>query len=212
MEHIALPNELTTVIGSESPDFTVKAGRANPLKHSLFFLLFGIVWSTMSSVFAVALLSPLLHGKEVHFTVNGVPTVAGPDNLNPIIAPGIVICLFILIGIALLAWSVYSMFKKGGFFVGTPTRLIQYQSGTIRSIDWEQFSGDIEIGGTAQRGNISLQLRTGQMVRQKHGPDRYVPDTIHLVDIPNAFEIEQVCRKRIKENDPTPSLSEHKAV
>jgi hypothetical protein len=37
------------------------------------------------------------------------------------------------------------MNKKGGYFVGTQVRLIHYQKGIIRSIDWEQFSGDIEV-------------------------------------------------------------------
>jgi hypothetical protein len=35
-------------------------------------------------------------------------------------------------------------------------------------------------------------------------PDRYVPDVIYMSKIPEAFEIERICRKRIKENDPTP--------
>jgi len=97
------------------------------------------------------------------------------------------------------------LFKKGGYFVGTPTRLVHFSNGTIRSIDWEQFSGDIEVGGNEEKGNISLGLRTGKMVSQKNGPDRYVPDTIYISGIPEAFRIEQLCRIRIKENDPTPS-------
>ena len=74
----------------------------------------------------------------------------------------------------------------------------------MRSIDWEQFSGDIEVSGNVNKGNVSLQMRTGKMVSKKNGPDRYVPDVIYMSKIPNAFEIERICRKRIKENDPTP--------
>ena len=98
----------------------------------------------------------------------------------------------------------YLLFKHGGYFVGTPTRLVHFQNGSIRSIDWEQFSGEIEVSGDSQKGDISLQMRTGKMVSQKNGPDRYVPDFVYISAIPNAFEIEQICRKRIKENDPTP--------
>ena len=60
------------------------------------------------------------------------------------------------------------IFKKGGYFVGTPTRLVRYQNGNIRSIDWEQFSGDIEVSGRDPKGNISLQMRTGRVVRTKN--------------------------------------------
>jgi hypothetical protein len=42
------------------------------------------------------------------------------------------------------------------------------------------------------------------MVSRKNGPDEYVPDVIYMLEIPNVFEVEQICRRRIKENDPTP--------
>jgi hypothetical protein len=118
--------------------------------------------------------------------------------------PALIIGFFVLIGIDMLIGGFYSMFKKGGYFVGTPMRLVHYYKGSMRSIDWEQFSGDIEVNGNVNKGSVSLQMRTGKMVSRKNGPDRYVPDVIYMTKIPNAFEIEKFCRKRIKENDPTP--------
>jgi hypothetical protein len=47
-------------------------------------------------------------------------------------------------------------------------------------------------------------MRTGRMVSRKNGPARYVPDIIYISGILNVFEVEKICRKRIKENDPTP--------
>jgi hypothetical protein len=44
-------------------------------------------------------------------------------------------------GRAMLAGGIRSLFRKGGYFVGTSTRLIHSYKGKIRSIDWEQFSG-----------------------------------------------------------------------
>ncbi len=209
MEIITLPPELSSSVSSENKDFAVKAGRAQPLKKSFSLILFGTVWTAFTSIFVFAFLGPLFLGKEVHFESNGVPTVASPDNLGPIVMPAIIIGVFVLVGIGMLSWGIYSIFKKGGYFVGTPTRLIHFQSGNIRSIDWEQFSGDIEVSGNAPKGNISLQMRTGKMVSKKNGPDRYVPDVIYISEIPNVFEVEQICRKRIKENDPTPTLTGH---
>lgn len=200
-----LPDDLNTVIGSEKKEFAVKARRAQPGKVSGSLILFGTIWLAFTSIFVVAFLGPLFVGEEVEFTTNGVPTVAGPGNLGPILVPALIIGVFVLVGIAMLGSGIYTMFKKGGYFVGTPTRLIQYQNGTVRSIDWEQFSGDIEVKGNAEKGNLSLQMRTGRMVSRKNGPDRYVPDTLYISGIASVFEIEQICRKRIKENDPTPS-------
>lgn len=205
MENVILPMELSSSVGSESKDFAVKAGRAQPLKKSLSLIIFGTIWSVFTSIFVFSFLEPLFLGKEVYFEANGVPTVASPDNLGPIIMPAIIIGIFVLVGISMLSGGIYSIFKKGGYFVGTPTRLVHFQNSTIRSIDWEQFSGDVEVSGNAQKGNISLKMKTGKMVSRKNGPAKYVPDIIYISEIPNAFDVEQICRRRIKENDPTPA-------
>jgi len=35
---------------------------------------------------------------------------------------------------------------------------------------------------------------------------RPIPDELYISGIPGVFEIEKICRKRIKENDPTPAV------
>jgi hypothetical protein len=207
LEDISLPHELINFIGSEPRDFAVKAKHANPPKVSLFMIIFGAVWLGFSSIFFFLFLGPVFQGKEVHFLANDVPTVAGPGNLKPLLVPAIVIGVFVLIGLIMLYAGFRLLFKKGGYFVGTPKRLISLQKGNFRSVDWEQFSGDIEVNGNEQKGNITLGMRTGRMVSSKNGPDRYVPDTLYISGISNVFEIEQICRKRIKENDPTPPIT-----
>ena len=205
MRNAVLPRELNTMIGSESKDFAVKAGRAQPRKKSWALIIFGLFWTGFTSIFVFAFLGPLFGGKEVHFESNGVPVVAGPGNLDEILMPAVIIGIFVLIGIGMMLRGLYSMFKKGGYYVGTPMRLIHYYKGNMRSIDWEQFSGDITVNGNLETGSVSLQMRSGRMVSRKNAPDRYVPDVIYMSRIPNAFEIEKICRKRIKENDPTPA-------
>lgn len=209
MRNAVLPRNLDQHIGSERKDFAVKAGRAQPTKKSLGIILFGTLWTAFTSIFVFVFLGPLFVGKEVHFESNGVPTVASPDNLGPILLPAIIIGVFVLIGLGMISGGIFSMLRKGGYFVGTPLRLINYRKGTIRSIDWEQFTGSIEVKAKTQKGNISLQMRSGRMVSRKNAPDRYVPDMIYMSDIPNVIEIERICRKRIKENDPTPSANDH---
>lgn len=209
MTDITIPDSLRNVLGNEPRDFTVKASRVQPLKLSLGILAFGIVWFLFSNIFVIVFLGPLFLGQEVHFTVNDEPAVAGPGNLGPIVAPALIISIFVLVGIALITWGIVLLTKKGGWFVGTPTRLVSYQGGDIRSIDWEQFSGDIEINGDDRKGNITLQMRSGRMVSEKNGPDRYVPDTVYIAGIPDVFKVEKLCRERIKENDPTPVVPTH---
>jgi hypothetical protein len=205
LDNSSLPQELISAIGSENQDFAVKAGRAEPLKKSLSLVWFGVAWLAFTSIFLIVFIGPLLIGNEVRFESNGVPVVASRDNLGPVLMPALTIGIFVLVGIGMLSAGIYKTLKKGGYFVGTPIRLINFQKGAIRSIDWEQFSGDIKVTGDDVKGNIVLRMRTGKMVSQKNGPDRYVPDVIYLADIPNAFQIEKICRQRIKENDPTPA-------
>jgi hypothetical protein len=207
LENITLPVELVNYIGSETRDFAVKAKHANPPKVSVFMIIFGAVWLGFSSIFFFLFLGPVFRGKEVHFLSNDVPTVAGPENLKPLLGPGLIIGVFILIGLIMLFAGIRLLFKKGGYFVGTPTRLISLLKGNFRSVDWEQFSGDIEVKGNELKGNITLGMRTGRMVSSKNGPERYVPDTLYISGIPDVFEIERICRKRIKENDPTPPVA-----
>jgi hypothetical protein len=208
IEDSLLPVSLRTVLGSERKEFAVKASKAQPSKMSYFLIFFGTIWLAFTSIFVFAFLGPLFVGKEVEFTADGIPVVAGPGNLGPIIVPALVIGIFVLVGIAVFGFGIYILFKKGGYFVGTPTRLVHFRNGNIRSIDWEQFTGDIEINGDNQKGNISLQLRSGHMVSQKNSSDRYVPDVVYITGIPDVFEVERICRERIKENDPTPVVPE----
>ena len=207
MENATLPQELSSSVSSENKDFAVKAGRAQPLSKSLVSIFFGAVWTAFTSIFVFTFLAPFFQGEELHFEANGVPTVAGPDNLGPIIMPAIIVGIFVLTGVAMMFWGIYSIFRKGGYFVGTPTRLVHFQNGNIRSIDWEQLSGNIGVSGNAQKGDLSLQMRTGRMISRKNRLKRYVPDVIYISGIPNVFEVEKLCRKRIKENDPTPATT-----
>ena len=206
-QNLILPQQLLSNIGSERTDFTVKASHEQPVKSSLGLVIFGILWLGFTSIFVIAFLGPLFMGREVHFSSNDVPVVASPGDLGPVIVPALVIGVFVLVGLGLLSFGLFLLFRKGGYYVGTPTRLISYQRGTIRSIDWEKFSGDIEVKGKPEKGNISLGMRTGRMVSQKNSPDRYVPDKIYISGIPDVFEIERICRERIKENDPTPVIA-----
>jgi len=204
LDTTSLPPQMLTSIGSENMDFVVKATRLKPVRNILSLIAFSCMWLAITTFISSFMFGPVFLGQETHFTSNGVPMVAGPGNLKPLLWPGVFMGVFLLIGLAMLVGALYSLFKKGGYFVGTPTRLVHGSGDRIRSIDWEQFNGDIQVRGNAQKGDITLQMRTGKMVSQKNGPDKYVPETIYICGIAGAAEVEALCRKRIKENDPTP--------
>jgi hypothetical protein len=203
MNDTLLPSDLQSVIGTEKIDFSVSAKRNQPIKKSLQSVLFGLFILAFMSIFVIAFLGPIFKGEESHFKVNGVPTTASWENFQPMLVPTLIIGVIVLCGLGLLLFGIYSLFQKGGIFVGTNNRLIKFHKGNINSYDWEQFSGNMEINSL--KGDLTLQLRTGKMVSRKDKSDEFVPDIIHISGVPEVLEIEKICRNKIKENDPTPA-------
>lgn len=200
------PLELKNIIAGEDVDFFVKSKRDRPAKVSYFLLFFGFIWTAFTSVFVAAFFGPLLFDDEVNFTSNGTPVTASIDNLEPLLFPGIIIGVFVLIGLSVIGFGLASLFKKGSYYVGTDKRLVKYKNGEYSSYDWEQFSGNIHVNAKRTNGSLQLELRTGSMQSRKNRPSQYVPHTIYISGIPNATHIERKCSLRIKENEPTPSL------
>jgi hypothetical protein len=200
---LTLPTDLKSVIGTENIDFSILAKRKHPLIKSWGMIGFGVIWSAFISLFVIAFIVPIFKGEEVQFKVNDVPASGSIENFDSLVFPVLLISVFVIVGIAILISGIYSLFQKGGHYVATENRLIHYHNGTIKSYDWEQFSGNMELNN--EKGDISLELRTGKMVSRKDKPDEYVPDILYISGITSVLETEIICRKRIREHDPTPA-------
>lgn len=193
-----LPDDLMRHLAGESKDFIVKSRYRYP-RGSYSRLIFMLVWLTFPAVFIIGLYAPLFINGETHFTSGGEKVVATWDNLSPLLPPTLHVSLFFIAGGAFLGRDLYRFFKKGGYFIGTAERLIDYHNGNLRSIDWEQFSGQMKL----VKNNLTLTLRSGKMVSRKNDSDVFVPDTIYMAKIANANQVAAICQKRIKENTAT---------
>jgi len=182
MENFSLPLELSAKIGSEKKDFVVKSSRTQPLSKTIFQIFFGFFFTSVSSfVFFPVFLNLKFTDFENIFFI-------------------IFLSIFLIIGISVFFSGIFLLFKKGGIFVGTAKKLIHFENGKTKFIDWEQFSGNIEISGDEKNGNISLEMRTGETNRDGF----FVPDKIFISGISNLSKIFKICQQRIEENDPTP--------
>lgn len=200
IENASLPTELIGITDGEKQDFVIKAKYSALRRNAKFFLIFGLFWLTLTSLFVYSTIGQIIAGKTIHYRVNKVPHTANLSNLGEMNTEFVVLGVFSLIGIGLLSFGVYSFVKKGGYFVATPTRLISYESGMIRSMNWDQFTGNSSVIENGLKGRISLELKTGKyQTRNKH--EQYVPDVVYIIGIQNAIEVEQLCRKRIIENN-----------
>ena len=195
MQNYTLPQGLIISLGTESQDFSVKAGRAQPLKKTISTIFSGIVFIAFS-LYGLVFMPGSGSDGEVLKNLSSL-------SLSSLLFLG----TFISVGLFILFIGISMLFKKGGYFVGTPTRLVQFQKGSIKSIDWEQFTGNIELKSNGQSGSLLLELRTGKKVSRKRDKNEYVPDVVYISNIQNVYEVEKICRQRIKENDPTPRAS-----
>jgi hypothetical protein len=211
MIHQELPKMLLDYIGLENKDFVVKANRIEPLKKTVGQIFAGILILGFMSLFVVSFIFPMFKNPNVDISTNSMYMFDKSDNQWVFeakvenVMPVIIISIFVFIGFYVTISGIFKLFKEGSFFVGTQTRLIVFDKNEIRSIDWEQFSGDIELSGS----NVTLQLRTGKLEKVDSGSNgsgyhKFVPDYIYISDISNVLEVEKKCRIRIKENDPTP--------
>ena len=200
-DYATLPPELSTILGGETQDFMIKAQKAYPSGQSMGMIGFGLFWTLFISVFWIAFFGPLFTGHEVHFKSNGVPVTAGPENMGPLLVPGLIIVIFTIIGITMLAGGFKMLGAPGPWFVATPTRLLVWTPNQLRTINWEDFDGNLSVDGGRDNGTITIEMRSGHMVSQKNAPDRYVPDKIYIVGVPNALALEELCRKRINEHN-----------
>lgn len=198
-----LPADLITFVGSEKIDFVLKGKRKNQVKHYRITLFLGIFWSLFMFLFSIIIFGPLLQGKKVLFEINDVPTTAGPDDLQPLIGLLIFTGIFFLIGFGILGWSIYSILREGGIFVGTKSNLVHYQNGKIESFDWGDFTGNIDVKNAQEDGTASIILELKNYKRKLFAVSlingRIIHPAVFLSHIANANEIEQYCRKRINE-------------
>ncbi len=204
MQILKIPPELKKVIGEEPTDFIVKAKWNHPRAKVKSLIVISLFWNSLVALFLYVMYAPLLRNGEVHFKSNDIPTTASWDNLRPLLVPSLILGVFLIVGIFLIIWSFVAAFQKGGNFAATPTRLIKYRNGKFQITDWEQFTGNTRIKYNGHLGTIEFLLRTGKMQNNDNNK-QFVPDRIEIAGIPNVLQIESICRKRIKENDPTPA-------
>lgn len=201
-----LPRNLQAIIGDQEIDFVGYAKRKYPRALSFGLVGLGVFWLSLTSIAAYAFFKPLLNGGELHIRENGVEVTATMDNLDPVLVPALLLIVFLVAGFFILVFGITIAFKKGGYFVGTKDRIINYAGQTINYYDWEQFTGNIELN--FKKKNISLEMRRGRFDSKDKGRhNEFVPDTLHVSGIENLVELEKVCRIRIKENDPTPATT-----
>lgn len=198
--NVILPPDLKTIVDSEKVDFSIRSKRNDTLKNALFYIFAGILVTVIISFLLNHMIRPVLTGGEYHMKVNGVDTTSTSTDFMRMVVPVCLLLLFLYAGIKLFIMGLKIIFQTGGYYIGTPQRMIRYYKGKVNSYDWEQFSGVITT--KSKSGQITLDLKTGKMEAKKNKGNVFVPDTLFMSGLKNVSEIERICTMRIKENAP----------
>lgn len=193
MENFELPQALTSLIGSESYDFAVKAGLRRPLTRSAGHIGFGFLFTVATGIFALIFLAA---------AKNADPAASDQGSDTPVI---LLFSFFLITGITIMISGIIKAFRSGGYFVGISKGLINYRNGKHSLTDWQRFAGDTRVTGNNARGTITLIMRP-ENLSNAEAEIAYVPGVIYITAIRDAFEVERMIRKRIKGNDPTPAV------
>lgn len=191
MQYLSLPNDMLTVLAGEPTDFTIE-GKSGGQASSTFLLLFGSAWSLFTGAIVYGFLHPLFTEGAVTFSLNEEMVTATPDNLTPLLLPGIFFGIFILIGLGLMLGGILAFVKKPGYYAGTPTRLVHYEKGRIHTYDWQKFNGNMQVN--SRKGTLMLDLMTGHTT--KNGG--YVPTRLHIKTKADVLELERLIRQRVQ--------------
>lgn len=96
--------------------------------------------------------------------------------------------------------------SKPVYFAWTPTKLIRVYENVVEIFEWSQFTGIIKVIWDETRWTIMFLLKSWKMIANfDRNTERYVPDVIGMSNIKDPFEIEKLCRIRIKEKNANPT-------
>jgi hypothetical protein len=191
------PATLQEVLDSEKVDFFVRSERNESKNISLSKIYVSIGVTLIASLILMESM-----GMAEVVTKKTKPTI---DDFQKIILPIFVSFVLIAGSIVTAIKAFISLNKTGGQYVGTADKLYHYSDTKLQTYFWKEFTGNIEID--SKKGEISMTLRYGTSMDDPKNANRITPDTVFLSGLPNVFEIEKICRKRIKENDPTVALN-----
>lgn len=172
-----LPKDLLAKIGNEKKDFIVKSKREASVGFAMGIIAFAVFGLIMTLQF---------------FFSDNMPTIFWL----------IVLCFFIFVEILFLILGISLLFAKGSYFIGTPKHLIQYKKEHYIDIyEWKDFNGCMKVSGNNKKGNITLELNTGEKIN--NNSNQYAPDIVHAEHITDTLDIEKICLKRLREANKT---------
>lgn len=197
-----IPEILKQAIGNESTDFIIQTKRGTSVKGAVTLLIIGGFWTLINLIIDYSYLVQITSNKNMGLRFSDAlvsnQLVSQGSSLFDKIISGFAVSFFLLVGLIILGLGINSLLAKGSWFVGTPSRLISCKRNKIRSIDWREIKGGIDVKGDNNKGDVLIGLSSAF---KDQWPVLSGNNFFYMLGIKDAFKIADVCRKRIKENN-----------
>jgi hypothetical protein len=198
IENIPIPDIVKKEVGNEKIEFFVKAKKEQPTKNSLSVISYGFFSVLVISLIFSGFVWELFFKECTTLWIDGIQTKVCLDDLSPLKTLFVYYIVLLTPAIICFILGIFGLFKTGGYYVGTKSKLIRYSWGKIKLYSWESFTNDIEVFGNRNNGNIIFKLKTG-VYTIRNDKKIFSNTKINIGDIIYAFEIEKYCRNRIIE-------------
>ncbi|CEN49013.1 conserved hypothetical protein [Capnocytophaga canimorsus] len=186
-----IPQTLNYVINGENVEFLSFSQRSATWGNVILSFVMGLIFSVVG-VFVLNVemnLFAFLRGEYGEGT-NIIALLS--EGRLPVLVIG---SLFSLVGTWVFVSAFFMIFSKGGYFVGTPTRLIHYKKGDVKIYMWELFTDEIEAD--IDKNYIRFTLKIGKYER-KDKTEVFAPYKVEIISAENVSKIERVARERIR--------------
>lgn len=208
-----LPQRVKKLLGDEVPDFVVQAKHAYGWQPIVFPLVSSSGWLIVAAIFFIKSenIASLINWEIAHRAMALITETIRAQSIEvfdsatetDMRAVTLILGIALFLVIELIA-MLYRYFKKGGYFVGTPTQLIYTKKGKVESIKWNDLDKDVHVEAKLDRtGTIYLQMNTLMDNLAVISPKRrkqlihILPTTISMIGIEDVEEIGQLIQRRI---------------
>lgn len=197
-----IPDILRQTIGNENTDFVIRTKRGTSIKGAAFLIILGSLWTLINLLIFISFIIQITSQTDMGLSVSSVLSanqhVSLDSSLADKIKSGIGIGLFLVIGLVLLGLGINAFFAKGAWFVATPSRLISCRKNKIRSVDWREIKGGVDVSGDNDKGDVLIGLSSAF---KNQWPILSGGNFFYMIGIQDALKIADICRKRIEENN-----------
>ncbi|GIM51351.1 hypothetical protein CAPN004_03810 [Capnocytophaga cynodegmi] len=186
-----IPQTLNYVINGENVEFFSFSRRSATWNNVILSFVMGLIFSVVG-VFVLNVemnLFAFLRGEYGEGT--NIIALLSEGRLTVLVIGS----LFSLVGTWVFVSAFFMIFSKGGYFVGTPKRLIHYKKGDVKIYMWELFTDEIKVD--IHKSYIRFTLKIGKYERQDK-TEVFVPYKVEVISAENVSKIERVARERIR--------------